>query len=518
VIPGKKYGPEYIGRILWRRKWLLVAPMCIAAVGAAIYAHSIPDLYRSESLLMIVPQRVPESYVRATVTARVQDRMQAITQDLLSRTRLERIIEEFNLYARDRQVQSTDEIVDRMRWDIRVEPVKGDAFRLSYISTSAPMAMRVTERLTSLFIDEHLRERGLLADATSEFLETQLEEARQQLVEKEKKLEQYRMQHAGELPTEAGSNLSAMQNYEMRRQTLADSVARDRDRRLLLERTIADLKSAAPSPSAVDTSSPAPMPPVGGTAAEQVEAATRRLHELEVRFKPAHPDVVRMRAIVRELTAKAATGAAPRPDPITGAVPPIDNPAISRVRELEGEIANLDAQIAQKEREAERLRTASSEYQRRIEAAPRRESELLVLSRDHETLQRLYSSLLAKREDSKMAANLERRQVGEQFRIIDPARMATRPFSPDRERMIAIGAAAGLALGLALAVLLEYRDTSLWTDDDVVTCLSMPVLAIVPIVTTALERRQRIRRAAASWSLATGLMATAAVLLWKFRP
>jgi uncharacterized protein involved in exopolysaccharide biosynthesis len=259
-----------------------------------------------------------------------------------------------------------------------------------------------------------------------------------------------------------------------------------------------------------------------GTAAEQLEAARRRLGDLELRLKPAHPDAVRMRSIVRDLEAKAAAepGRTTEPSAAADAIvsAAADTPAVNRIRELEGEIANLDSQIAQKEREADRLHAASGEYQRRIEAAPRRESELLALTRDHETLQRMYTGLLAKREDSKIAANLERRQVGEQFRVLDPARVPVRPFSPDRLRLIMLGAAAGFALGLAIVAMLEYRDTSLWTDDDVITCLSMPVLALVPMVTTAVERRRRLRRAATSWSLATGLMAAAAVLLWKFRP
>ena len=152
------------------------------------------------------------------------------------------------------------------------------------------------------------------------------------------------------------------------------------------------------------------------------------------------------------------------------------------MQELLAERENLDRQIARKQQEEARLRTEVTSYQARVEATPARESELIALTRDYETLQNIYTSLLSKREDSAVAANLEKRQIGEQFRVLDPARVPQTPFSPNRVQLNLMGLLAGLGLGLGLAGLLEFRDATLKSEDDVRRCLSLPVLAAIPVL------------------------------------
>ena len=216
------------------------------AVSVAAWARTLPNLYHSETLILVVPQRVPESYVRSTVTTRIEDRLQSITQQILSRTRLERIIQDFNLYADERRTAIMEDIVERMRKEIEVQVVKGDAFRVGFTSDEARTAMRVTERLASLFIEENLRDREVLAEGTNQFLEAQLEDARRRLIENEKRLEDYRRQHSGELPTQLEANMQGQHNIEMQLQALLESVNRDRDRRLALERLLADANTPDP--------------------------------------------------------------------------------------------------------------------------------------------------------------------------------------------------------------------------------------------------------------------------------
>jgi protein tyrosine kinase modulator len=507
VIPGKKYTPDDLIAIARRRWWLIVVPFAIVSVGTFIEARLTPNRYRSETVILVVPQRIPESYVRSTVTSRIEDRLQSIGQQILSRTRLERIILDFNLYPAARKSAPMENVVEMMREDINVETVKGDAFKVTYASGDPQAAQKVTDRLASLFIEENRHDREVLADGTSEFLEVQLENARHRLAEHEKTVEEYRRKYAGELPTQVESNLQVIQNTQLQVQSIVESIDRDRDRLITIERSIADLAGDAPASNAPAAS--------GGSIADQLDTARAALQALEGRLTPEHPDVIRAARQVKDLQALAArnTPAAPA-DPVPAA-DPRPGTRQARLRALQAEEQNLDRQIAAKDAEQKRLRDVIAGYQARVEAAPTRESELTELTRDYTTLQQVYTALLTKREDSKVAANLERRQAGEQFRILDPARVPEQPFSPNRTRMNLMGAAAGLALGLGLVALLEYRDTSLRTDDDVVMTVGLPVLAMIPMMMSAIEQRRRVRNRWMAVAFAAATIVSAAGVLWK---
>jgi polysaccharide chain length determinant protein (PEP-CTERM system associated) len=512
VIPGKKYTPDDFIDIAKRRKWLIAVPLLLVTIGTALYARLLPNLYRSETVILVVPQRIPESYVRATVTSRIEDRLQSIGQQILSRTFLERIILDFDLYAEARKTVVMENIVETMRRrDITIETVKGDAFRVSYISGNPQVAMKVTERLAALFIEENRRDREVLADGTNQFLESQLEDARRRLAEHEKKVEDYRRQFAGELPSQVESNRQLIQNTQLQVQSLVESMDRDRDRRIVLERsiadTVADAKSDPPAATAADGES---------SAEAELGAARRALQASESRLTSQHPDVIRGRRLVKELEGKVAAGASTPGAAPTVRVSAAEVARLTRLKNLQAEEQNLARQLANKETEERRLRAVMTTYQARVEAAPARESALIELTRDYTTLQQVYTNLLTKREDSKVAANLERRQAGEQFRILDPARLPERPFSPNRSTMNLLGAMAGIALGLSLAALFEYRDTSLRTDDDVIAAIALPVLAMIPLMVTSADERTRVR---ARWLMVGGaaaaLMVCTAALIWK---
>jgi polysaccharide chain length determinant protein (PEP-CTERM system associated) len=519
MIPGKKYTPEDALAILWRRKWLILIPTIVASIGTWLYVRELPDVYRSETVIMIQPPRVREDLVRTTVQASPADRVQTITQQIMSRTRLEAIITDLNLYPEQRASGLMEDVVERMRGDVAVQVVRGDAFRIAYTSNQPVTAMKVTERLARLFIDENLRDREMLAQGTSQFLSSQLEDARRRLVEQEKKLEEYRRQHAGELPSQQSSNLAALNNAQMQARTLNESIARDRDRLQAIERMITDLTSpeAVAEDAVVDPAGGV----TGGSTQQQLEAARQSLASMELRLKPEHPDIGRMQRVVRELEKKAEEEALRAPLSPEPAKPltPAQAARRKRVRQLEEQADGIKKAITEKEAEEDRLRTVAAAYQARADAAPTRETELIELMRDYSTVQGLYNSLLAKNEESKLAVNLETRQIGEQFRILDPARVPQRPFSPNRPRLNALGAAGGFALGFGLVLLLEWRDTSLKTDDDVKVSLGLPVLAMVPLMHTAADliRRRRLRLAMAVASAGAVAVLAVALVVWRLR-
>jgi polysaccharide chain length determinant protein (PEP-CTERM system associated) len=490
VIPGKQYTPEALLEIAWRRKWLIVVPAVVIAASVAVYAKRLPNRYRSETLIRVVPQRIPEKYVGPTVTTKIEDRLQAIKEQTMSRTRLERIIEEFNLYPSARKTGIMEDIVERMRsQDIEVQVVKGDAFRVSFSGDDPVTVMKVTERLASLFIDESLRERETLVEGTDEFLETQLEEARRRLIDNERKAAEYRRRYQSELPNQLTANMQGLHNTEMQLQSLLDSLNRDLDRKVALERIIADATNsealaASSPPLRIDFRSDAAAgaTPPAATATEQLQAAEASLRELELRLKPEHPDVARLKRTIAELRPRAATEAAEHVASPSLPLGPAETAQHKLLTDSKAEQANLERQIAYKTGEEKRLRDVIADYQKRIEAAPARDVELAELTRDYDTIQAGYRDLLSKKQASQLATNLERRQIGEQFKVLDPARRPERPYSPARQRLYLMGLAGGLGFGILLAALAEYLDRSMQSEEDVRIALSLPVLATIPLI------------------------------------
>jgi polysaccharide chain length determinant protein (PEP-CTERM system associated) len=502
MLPIKRFTPEVIASQLWKRRWLVLFPFVLVALVTSVVARLLPDQFRSEALILIEPQQVPENYVKPTVTTSIQDRLQSITRQILSRSRLEALIQELDLYPELRRHALMEDVVEQMRQDITVKVERGTSFRVAYVSTNPVTAMKVTERLAQFFIDQNLRDRQGLAQGTSDFLASQLEDARRRLTEQESKLEAYRRQHPGELPSQQQSNLTAVASIQMQMQALVDAAGRDRDRLRDLQRDRDDLSSAPPSDDAAANGSPE----------ARLESARRTLAALQQRYKPEHPDVIRMQREVKKLENDVAA------QPESGLGSPMTQPEQARARrisDLDAQIAQANSRIKRREDEQRRLQGAQHEYQAKADAAPTRETELISLTRDYGTLQDLYASLLKKSEESRMASELESRQIGEQFRLLDPARMPERPFSPNRLLIAIAGAAGGLALGLLLAALAEYRDNSFAVDHEVVAVLALPVLAMIPEMLTQGERRRmRMRRLLTSTVGLLALTVAAGAVIW----
>jgi len=536
VLPSKSYTPDEILRILWSRKWLILAPFVVATLATGVTARRLPKVYRSETVILVVPQRVPETYVRSTVTSRIEERLASINPQILSRSRLEPIIREFGLYAQDLRTRTMEEVVESMRRFITVKVEGGNAFRISFMSGDPGTAQKVTQRLAALYIAENLRDREIQAEGTNQFLDSQLEEARRRLIEREKKLEAYKTRNSGELPGQVPITLQSIQTLQLQLQGLSESIDRDHDRRVGLEKQIADLQAgdttAASAGSGLpdaqvsgprvtrDPADPGTTNPGTGLA-QQLELAQAQLQALQTRYTAEHPDVAAAKRLVQDLEAKLM---AENARTVSTSTPPVKRTTPgeilrqSRIRELRTEVQNLDKELARKLSEQQRVEQIVAGDRAKVDAAPSREAELTELTRDYATLQQTYTSLLSKREEAKVAANLERNQVGEQFKMLDPARVPERPFSPDVIKLNLMGAGFGLAIGLALAAFLEYRDSTFHTELDVTRALDLLVLASVPLMVSPRERqRQRLLIAAGAATL-VAVTSLAAVAIWKSRP
>jgi polysaccharide chain length determinant protein (PEP-CTERM system associated) len=521
VLPGKKYTSDDYLRIVKRRWWIVLVTLGIGAAVAFGVSKRLPNRYRSETLIIMVPQGVPDAYVKAAVTDKIEDRLATLQDQILSRSRLETIIKDLDLYGPLRSARvPMEDVVQRMREDINYKVEGKESFRVSYVGLEAKTAQKTTERLASLFIEENLRDRENTAENTNQFLDSQLEDAKRRLVEHEKKLEEYRNRYGGELPTQAAANLQAIQNAQVQLQQLAEASDRARERRNALERQIIELQSD------VIVLNPVGQTPVpqGASVAQQLEIKKAELQQLQLQYKDEYPGVKETKRKIKELEAQleaerqasASAPTEPQPDKF---VSPVERLRQQRIKDAKLQMDDVDRQLAEKDEKEKRLRAVVAEYQAKLDAMPKRESDVIELTRDYSTLEASYKSLLAKREEAALAANLERRNIGARFKVLDPARAPERPFSPNRMLIDLGGAGAGLALGLLLVAFFEYRDTSFTAEADVVRLLDIPVLALVPLMVSDSDRRSGWwRRFVYIGVVTVGLVGSVAALaLWRLR-
>ena len=293
MLPGRQYTPEELLRLLWFRRWIVIVLAIFATLGAVALSMQIKNVYRSETLILVIPQRVPESYVKTTMTVRIEDRLRSIQEEILSRTRLETVINDFNLYPELRGQKPMEEVVGIMKANIDVDTVRDDAFKVAFKSGSPRTAMIVADRLAGMFIEENADARNRFATDTDKFLESQLEDARRRLEEHENKLKLFRERYSGELPQQLESNLTMIRSAQQQVQSLNESIDRDRDRRLVLEKQIADALNGAVDMPALEAKTE--------TTLDLLDKAKAELRTLELSKKPEHPDVIAKRKQVANL-------------------------------------------------------------------------------------------------------------------------------------------------------------------------------------------------------------------------
>ena len=502
----RKYTFAEVWNLVVTNRWLILLPMAIGLAAAPLLGTLTPLRYRSEALILVVPQQVSDSIVKSTVSNSVADRLPSITAQILSRSRLERIILEMDLYKEERSRQVMEDVVEQMRIkDVKTTATGAniDSFRVSFENDRADVAQRVTERLTRLYVEQNALERASQADNTSDFLAKEIEHTKQRLSEQDKKLADYRKAHPGQLPSQLPANMQSIQNLGLQLQQAMQAGNFAQERRIRLERELANMEDITPVP---------PMPGVPAvepvTPAAQLDAARSDLARLKQRYGSNHPDIDKAQRKIEELTAKLeseaplSAGSAPRPRTIT------ELQQEQKRKGLQADLEVLTLQIKANADDQARLKRLISEYEGRVAVAPTREQELTDLTREYTTLNASYNDLLLKRETAALSASLERRKIGENFNILDPASRPERPYNElQRLAVMSSGVLGGLVLALIVIGLREYRDSSFRSKDEVEKMLTLPVLASIPVMKSAREREVAVRK---RWAMDLG--GSAAVL------
>lgn len=478
-------GPGLAGALaaLYRRRWPAVFAFGLAFTAAVSVVWFLPDVYRSSATVLIDRQQIPDELVRSTVTSGLEIRLHTISQEILSRSRLEALIERFDLYREVREDAPMEEVVARMRDDIRLELRGGAqrndrgqtvAFSISYIGRDPQKVAVVTNTLASFYIEENLKARERQAAGTAEFLRVQLAEMKRKLELQEQAVSSFKERHIGALPQQMEANLATLEQLNGQLRLNSDQQIQVSERRASLEKQLeeAELAGTPGSPRAI---------------ALRLEELKRQLTALRTRYSERYPDVVRTKAEISALEdqlQQAETGVAAA------------GPASPQVVQLRATLAELDARGRALRAEAESLRRAVSNYQNRVENAPRTEQEYSRLARDYETTKEQYQSLLKRQGDAEVAESMEQRQKGEQFRIIEPAVISEKPAAPNRPLLFVLGLllAAGVAVGGAVAA--EQLDTSFHSSEDLRLHARVPVLVSIPYMVTPENLLERRRRAA----------------------
>ncbi len=479
---------QYVDLFL-RNKWLITLPFILITLGSFIFALAIPNIYQASTTILVVPQKVPENYVRSTVPAAVADRLQTLNQQIMSRTRLQQVIERYGLYREVSKKMAPEEIIELMRQKIDVSVNQRtrtgvNSFTLTFQNPDPRIAMQVANGLASLYIEENLKLRERQARETSNFLDRELGKLEKQLSEKEHLLSAFKQKYMGELPDQQDANLRMLDRLEVQYQTSSSALAAAKDRQIQLQQQLNQLSTS--SDTVVVEGRVMTVDP--DTA--RLEAMKAQLSALRNRYTDAHPDVISLVAktkkLEKELAAKeqaeigndGAQAAAQRPH----------SPASV---EINSQIAAAKREINQLQHELKRLRAEIDVVNAKVENAPKREAELVALTRDYGNLHQNYQNLLDRKIEAQLAENLEMQQQGEQFKVLDPALLPVKPFKPDRRKILLAGMVLGLGIGVGLALLLDFLGKSYRYVPEIEEDLGVPVLVTIPKILTGKELKWR---------------------------
>jgi polysaccharide biosynthesis transport protein len=459
----------------------------------------LPTRYKSSTLILVEQPTMPEKYVAPNVNENLQDRLQSITQQILSRTRLLMIVDKLHLYSAEGASKSPDEKVELMRKDTSIELVRDSrnneitAFRISYSAHDPHVAQQVTSELTGLFINENLRVRQAQSEDTTKFIEKQLEDARVLLSQQEAKVREFQSSHEGALPTQQASNLQILSGLQGQLQNQQDSLNTAKQQRVYYQTLLEQYRSVRTTTRATDGA-----PTELGALDLELTKLRAQLTDLSSRYTDSYPDVQKIKQQILK-TEKQRQELLASHKPTDGSEANADNPTLLQ---LQSQLQSNQSEIANRERAIAGLEARINEYQARLNQQPATEQQLAELTRGYDQSKINYDDLLKKKNESVMATSMEQMQQGERFTMLDPPSLPGKPDFPNRLKFCAMGVAGGLGLGILLVGLLEFLDDRLHGEKEIKGLLPIAVIAEIPEVQAPIDEAAERRRGVLGWSMA----------------
>jgi polysaccharide chain length determinant protein (PEP-CTERM system associated) len=466
-----------------RRKYWIIIPFLVTILGGLAYALTVPKIYEAKTLILVEEQSVPKDLVRPIVAEGIDERLRTIAQQVTSRTNIEAIIRECRLSGDAGSSSGIDELVTAVRKEINIDVSRGgggrssiSAFTISYHGKDPKKVMQVTNALAANFISQNLEIRESQVLGTSSFLAGELESVGKRLTEKEEELKAYRERYMGGLPDQLNANLAMLQRLQSKQDQLSKNLADAENRKILIQQTVDEVRKGRQtliSPSAE------------GSGMKDLPALRNELATLEARYTSQHPDVIRLKKQIETMEASEAKPGTASSIKTTG--PTTTEQALMQ------QVRDIDLEITSTKEEMKKAQAEMNAYQKRVEDTPKREQELFSIQRDYQNLKGNYDSLLKRKLEADISASMEKKQKGEQFRVLDPAKIPTQPVQPDVRKILLMVLAAGLGLGGGLAYFVEMMDSSFRNADDLEKELKVPVLVSIPFRYTKKEISKRRR-------------------------
>jgi polysaccharide chain length determinant protein (PEP-CTERM system associated) len=518
VKEASKFDILYYLEMGLRRKWWIILPGLLTIALGVAYILLAPKVYKATTLILVEPQVIPDSYVKATLPETVEKRLRTITEQVHSRTNLGGIINELDLRPRPPgvllksleaaiekalrllrlqtgsdggeqrpQTMSMQVMVEEVRQNLHVA-VRGSernqTFEISFEWHDPELAAKVANSVSTKFIKENLNTREEMAAATTDFLDNETTRIREELETVESMVEAFKRKHLGTLPSELDSNINIINQLREELNNLEKRQDTEKQAAMVLEQQLQIQKTrgsrAYLTPQSIPSDTGAPRERAEGSLDPEVLEA--ELQALSLRYTGRHPDIIALKnrievARLRKNRSSPFSPAGASPQTSPGAESDLQETYLLR---MQMEAARSRIELCQQQ--AEQTRKDISVYKERVQRTPQVEIEMTKMLRDYQTVQQRYQSILSRKLDAKMSEELEKRHKGEQFRVLDPAVKPEKPFKPDSAKILYLSIVAGLALGCSLAYMREAFDPCVCGPEEIESFTGIDVIASLPDV------------------------------------
>jgi polysaccharide chain length determinant protein (PEP-CTERM system associated) len=490
MVARREFTPEDYIRMA-KEHWKLIAGLAILGmfVGFALTAV-LPKRYTSQTLVLVDKPAVSSTVVDAMPTDDMDQRLAAMQSQILSRTRLEPIIVQYGLYQNERKHRAMEDLVTKLRSAITVTPIHPmeetrsnslPGFTVAVTFDDPQLAQSICSSITSMFLQQNLQLQTQRAEVTSEFLDKQLADAKAALDSQDEKLAAFKSRHIDSLPDQEQTNLNLLMELSSQLDATTQALSRAQQDKTFAESQLTQQLYAWQQSQTGQNPD---------TLEQQLAQLQTQLSALQAQYTDDYPDVIKTKSDIAAIKKKIADAGNDKKDtPAISSKPALEPPQIQQLR---AQIHQYDETIKERTAQQHEIQKQIETYQTRVQSSPSVEQEYKELTRDYQTALAFYNDLLKKHDDQSMAVDLQRRQEGEQFRVLDPANLPDRPSFPDKRVFTAGGFGGGLALGIVLALFLELKDTSLKNDREVEHYLQLPVLAMVPAIEPAATGTQSL--------------------------